>query len=275
MRLSSALVALSLIATSLDSASAATAVAKTTAYLVRPAFSPPDADAKGVIKMKRMFYTGADVLDIRAENLNPAGAYSVELESGYSTGSYLFIGYMTFEPGVARHRCLFRAMVEGLPLGASTLDDYVGRRLRIVDLGTASTVLNTVMPFVMNGTMTWIKTDTSLTHSPSGLDPFAFGRVVSAWRTGDLRQKLTITAYNLDPSVNYHVEMLTPILGGVYLTIGELFPSFGDPTRKTLKIDTATGAPLPLGTPGILDVSGRTIRVVDQYGFVILEGTMP
>lgn len=276
MRFSSAaLLGLSLASAFVVDAQALTSVAKTTAYLVRPAFAPPDHDAKGVIKLKRTYFVDADTMDIRAMNLDPAGSYSVEIETSYGSASYLFAGYMVFEPSAWRHRCLFREAVEGLPLGASSLDDYLGRRLRIVDISIASTVLTTVIPNVANGSSQWIKPQSTFTHGPSGLDAFAFGRIVTAYRYSDLRQKVTITADNLDPAVIYYAQILTPFFGDIYFNIGQLSPTFAHPSRQVLKIDTATGAPLPNGASSLYDLTGRAIRVVDQYGNVILEGFMP
>lgn len=247
------------------------------AFFVRPDL-PPDADAKGKMKLETENNKDRDKMEFKASLLDPLGTYTVFIEDAVGSGQMQSAGVMVLDddgddPG--EFQLKFDEKNGPLPLAVATVLDLVGRRVDIAD-GLSATVLSAIVPDPLadTGKKGWKQKKSSLVQPLVIVDANAKGRVESWYKGKDGRQRFRVKAENLDPLGTYSVEIEDSLGAGTYTAVAAMVAD-GSSGEFKLHLDTQKGDPMPLGTLEIDDLAGYKVRILDGSLQVILEGELP
>lgn len=267
------------------------------APLMRPP-DAPDPDAKGEIEVEQE-KDGEAEFELEAEGLDPGGAFEAFLEDAAGSGNLASIGLLELDDdeGEAEFKLRFESDEGGLPLGAQSIEELVGRRVEVRGAGDL-VYLYGVVPALSDHKGKgggWDVGKGYLTRAAGAVDDER-GKVELRTRDSDGRTRFKVEAEHMPLDV-FGLFLEDAVGSGTMVEVGALSADGDDDlissssegedegddddeddddgSEHEYEVDTGHGDPLPLGAASAADLVGRRFEVRASGGAVVLEGVVP
>jgi hypothetical protein len=235
--------------------------------LVKPA-DAPDADAKGTLRIRHK--GNGDSFEIHIMKVSEADEHHAWLEDPIASDTFTDIGTLS---GGGSQQLKFDTKKGGtLPLLAASLDELIGRHLRIQH-GDDIVLQGTVPPWDLSKKPA--KASIKIEASDDAPQPDMHATLKLRSKANKGQERIDLKVKHIDwGDDSFHVFVEDDVGSGVFVDSGELDKT-GDHEGRW-KRDTKQGQALPDGVDFVKDLAGRVIRL--QRGDddeVMLSGTIP